>query len=98
MFYLYCTCSIYYSHTRGSFRGGVPEFPEIPFGVDLATQYRRLIRDTVAIQSAYFDIDFLSRSTYRIADGYMNYTIILSLFQISNLCTKLAYPKEISTS
>jgi len=56
--------------------GGFPGFPEIPFSAPEDWE-------EIAIQSAiilwYW---FLSRSTYRIADGCMNYTISLSLFQI----------------
>ena len=40
-------------------------------------------------QPLYFDTDFLylAVATYKIADGHINYTISLFLFQISQFCT-----------
>jgi len=59
-------------------------FPETPFGVGLTPDWLR--RDSYSVSHYTLILIFLSRSTYRIADGYMNYTISLPLFQASRIC------------
>jgi len=62
------------------------------FGLDFTLQ--KTMKNYVAIQStiSYFDTNFLFRSSYKIADRYMNHTIISVYFTLAQwiyVCTSI---------